>query len=386
MKGWIRNLYHRLLSVYRYTVMFLFSAFPLSDTVVFSSYRGQYFNDNPLCIYQEFLKRNLPFKYVWLMKDPATKIEGAKVIKEGSISALFYLATSRVWVDNCRKKGGTRKRNGQYYVQTWHGDIAIKKVEKDAIDTLRSYYVEAAKNDSRIADLFISGSKWRTSNYRSAFWYSGEILESGTPKSDIYFVDNTDVVEKVYDFYKISRDTKLILYAPTFRSDGDLSCYNINFSSLLAKLANRNDKWIAIVRLHPNVSKKHKLIQYSQNVMDGSIYPSINELIIACKVLITDYSSCMFDGLEAGKRVVLYASDIDKYLDDRGLYMRFDELPFSLCTNNEELERTIVSFDEQNYRKKIEEFKHQLGYINDGHGAERVVDRIISDVSKKKSR
>lgn len=381
MKEWIRNKYQRLLSICRYAVMFLFSAFPLSDTVVFSSYRGQYYNDNPLCIYQEFLKRRLPYKYVWLMKNPKVKIEGATVIKEGSISALFYLATSRVWVDNCRKKWGIRKRKGQYYVQTWHADMALKKVEKDAIHSLRPYYVRGAINDSKMASIFVSSSRWTSNNYRDSFWYSGRILESGSPRSDVFFSPVAPIRQKVLRQYGLQEGTSIILYAPTFRSDGDVSCYDIDYNRLLKSITIPGN-WIMIIRLHPNIASQDSIIQYSECVLNGSTYPSINELIIASDIVITDYSSCMFDGMAAKKRVILYASDIDKYLADRGFYFHLDEMPFPITRTTDELINVINTLKNEDYFACVASFQNELGYVNDGKGSERVVNDIVSHVSK----
>lgn len=379
MKEWLRNQYFRLLSICRYSAMLLFSIFPLSDTVVFSSYRGQYCNDNPLCIYQEFLKRKLSYKYVWLMKDPKTSIEGALVVKEGSIAALFYLATSRVWIDNCRKKWGIRKRKGQYYVQTWHADMALKKVEKDAIQSLRPYYVHGAINDSKMANVFVSSSRWTSNNYKNSFWYSGRILESGSPRSDVFFSPVAPIRHKVLRHYALDEDTKIILYAPTFRGDGDTSCYDIDYNHLLKGITNR-DNWVIIIRLHPNIVSHDGNIHYSGNVLNGSNYPSINELIIASDILITDYSSCMFDGMAAKKKVILYASDVDKYLADRGFYFRLDEMPFPLTRTTDELIDVVNNLKEEDYFACVDLFQNELGYVNDGHGAERVVNDIMSHI------
>ncbi len=108
------------------------------------------------------------------MQDDTIKIDGAKVVKETSMKAIYHLATAKLWIDNSRKREWIIKRKGQYYVQTWHGNVCIKTIEKDAEDYLDKPYIRCAKHDSQMADLMISGSKFRTKNYRSAFYYKGK--------------------------------------------------------------------------------------------------------------------------------------------------------------------------------------------------------------------
>ena len=99
--------------------------------------------------------------------------------------------------------------------------------------SLSREYIRIAKNDSNMADLLISNSTHLTNIYRDAFWYSGEILECGYPKNDVFFDRNLDVAQKVRDYFGINVNSKIVLYAPTHRSRQDLASYNIDYERVL---------------------------------------------------------------------------------------------------------------------------------------------------------
>ena len=365
--------------------MKLCGLFPITNKAVFMSFYGKSYSDNPKAIYEQMIRENIEMEYVWLMNDSNVQIAGATVIKTPSFHALFHLATAKLWVDTSRTSAWVVKRKGQYYVQTWHAGITMKKVEQDASEKLSEDYIKGAKHDSQMADLFISGSKWNSDNYRKSFWYKGEILESGLPRSDIFFEKNRETLKKIKSKYQIQPDQKIALYAPTFRVDGQTECYNIAFLSVLRALERRwGGTWCVLVKLHPNVQAKRGSIQYQQNVKDASVNSDINELLTACEVLITDYSSCMFDALNLGKKVFLYAADIETYYQDRGTYFTFQELPFPLAQSNHELIESIITFDEDEYREKISSFKDAYKIFDDGHASERVANQIRGILCREK--
>lgn len=354
--------------------------FSLKNKVVFSSFEGGGYSDNPRAIFEEMVKEKLEYEYIWLMCDEKVIIENAKVVKINSFKALFHLATSKIWIDNCRKREWILKRKNQYYIQTWHGGFSLKKIEGDVIDKMPAEYIRNAKHDSKIADLFISGCRWSTENYRSAFWYNGPILELGQPRSVIFYKNQDNIKQKVYDFYKLKSDCKLLLYAPTFRANHEINNYNIDYDKLIKKLKEKwRGEWKIIVRLHPSVANKQNNIVYSDFLLNGSCYSDINELIISCDILISDYSSCMFDAMEAKKKVIIYASDLEEYNNDRGTYLELNNLPFLITQNNEELLNSIENFREEVYEEKTHVFMEKIGFFNSEESTEKIVKYIIDN-------
>lgn len=365
------------------TFLIIFRVFPINNKkVIFSSYFSTMYNDSPRAIF-ETMKEDAPdFQYIWLLRGDSIKIEGAEVIKPTKIKALFHLATARIWVDSSRKRSWVVKRKKQYYVQTWHGGIGFKRVEADVQDNLPDLYVKAAKKDSKMANLFISGSKWQTESYQRSYWYDGKILEKGLPRSDIFYKKNDTLINSVYQHYNLPPEIKLVIYAPTFRVDESVSNYDIEFDKLLDTLSNKfGGQWAILIRLHPNVAKKQDFIQYTDRVLNGSSYQDINDLIVSSEVMITDYSSCMFDAMEAGKKVFLYTKDLEAYMADRGSEFDFDDLPFTIAQSNRDLFQAIQEYNEEEYVSKVSGFTKRLGLFNTSHASKDVVEYILEKVN-----
>lgn len=365
-------------------LFYLFRVFPVrTNKIVFSNFIGRGYGDNPKYIAEEIIKQNLNYELVWLVDKEEKNIETIpkeiRVIKYGTSKAIFELATAGIWIDNVRKSEYIKKRKKQYYIQTWHGGLGIKKIEGDVEESLSKGYLKMAKKDSKMTDLMISNSTYLSDLYKRAFWYTGEIYECGCPKNDILFKYSEDIVKKVYNYYNISKDKKIIVYAPTFRVDGNTECYNIDFEMLLNTLKEKtSDEWVIIIRLHPNLVEKVDFIKYDENIINGTLYPDMVELAIASNALISDYSSCMFDSEMIGIPTFIYASDKEEYMDDRGFYFQLEELPFSVAENNEQLMNNILNFDMKEYKIKIEEFHKKVGLKESGKAAKLVVEKIKS--------
>ena len=370
--------------------MFMYSCrlFPVNrKKAVFSSYNGTRFNDNPRAIFEEMVRQRPDWQYIWLMSEETATIANAKIVKTGSFDAMFHLATAKLWIDNCRKDYWIVKRKKQYYVQTWHGDVALKKVEKDTENTLSAEYLKCCHADSKMANLFIAGSSWREQNYRKAFWYDGPILMKGMPKSDIYYKEVDPIHRKVCECFGVSNETHLCLYVPTFRNNGNLNCYDIDYHKLLVLLAQKwGGTWIVLVRLHPNLQVEQEALKYDGEVRNASFFDEVNELIVASDLVITDYSSCMFDALEARKRVILYASDLEDYLKERNFYFALEELPFPLAKDNEELSLCVKSFDEKGYLLDCEQTREMLGLCNGPDSSAKVTEYIFREIEGGRKR
>lgn len=363
-------------------LLYFFGFFPIKQNkVVFSSYYGKYYSDNPMYIFEAMTKKNVGLDSVWLLCDEKTKIKNARVVKKGSIKSLYELATAKIWIDNCRKPLWMRKRKKQYYVQTWHAGIGLKAGENACADKLSKKYVESAINDSKMANLFLANSDWVEKIYKTNFWYTGEILKKGIPREDALYKDSNEVHKKICSIYNEPSDMHFVLYAPTFRNNGSLKSYNMDYEKVIDALKEKTGySWKIILRLHPNIKDADTEIPYSDIVLNGTQYNEINDLILASDILITDYSSCMFDGMIANKAVVIYASDIDEYKKERGYLFKWEELPFDIATNTDELIKIINLFKRTNYNKKVEAFKDTLGFVKGGNASEDVAKYIIEQI------
>ena len=141
-------------------------------------------------------------------------------------------------------------------------------------------------------------------------------------------------------------------------------------------------KWYVFLRLHPQLAAKMeglKTGQISERLIDVSQRPDMNEIIAGSDAFLTDYSSAIFDANMIYIPGFIYADDLEDYVADRGdLFFDMYKLPFPVALNNEELMENIVGFDEENYRKKTDEFMEETGIFEDGRASERVAELISS--------
>lgn len=355
--------------------MSLFRLFPIHENqIVFMSYYGKQTNCNPFSIYEEIKKNNLNYECVWV--DNARKICD-KSVKYKSIGFYYYIRTSRFLVFNARPNFDIKKRKNQRYIQTWHSSLGFKMIEKDAEDTLDKKYIKKAKKDSKYIDLLISGCKYRTECFRRNFWYNGEIAEFGTPRNDILFSKEKELIVKTAKTeLGISENTKVILYAPTFRNSNNLSYItSLDVNRLLIELEKKfQGNWVLVYRLHPNVNFDNKL---PQNIVDASNFTDMQTLLLMSDVLLTDYSSVMFDFMLLKRPIFLYASDHDEYISkERKVYFTVDELPFDFCITNDSLVSVISNFNYEDYSKKVKKFTDRIGTFECGLASKKVLEWI----------
>lgn len=350
------------------------------DKAVCQSFYGRGYSDSPRAVADELLRRG--WKVYWVVKgekEAASLPPGILPVTLDSPRAIYHQCTAGVWVDNARKWAYTQKRGRQLYVQTWHG-FPLKRIEGDAGDALPPDYLQAARKDSRMADLFLSDSRFMTEVYRRAFWYEGEVLECGLPRDDLLFGEHPDLVKKVYEALEIPVGKRLLLYAPTFRKDMGLSAYDVDYARCVKALERRfGGEWLVLARLHPNMAEKADQLRLDPRyVKNASEYPDIQELYLASGALLTDYSSVMFDFMNTGRPGFLYVNDVAAYKDDRNFYYDLDWLPYPRAETNDELEDAILRYDAGVQKEREEAFRREFGFAQGGRAARQTVDWLQS--------
>ena len=372
----------------------------VSNKIVFSNFNGGSYGCNPKYIAQEIIRRGLPYELVWLVKSVKNEISKGvfppqiRLVGYGTKQALKELAGAKLWIDNQRKnyfiKKGLSKKEGQYFIQTWHGSLGIKKLDAD-VDAFTNEYkqewVERSKFDSSMWDYLLTNSDFEDEIFRRALWFNNELKKFGHPRNDIFFIDSTEIKKKVCDFYAIDYSKKILLYVPSFRDDGDISCYKLDYEKVLDALQDKfGGEWVCISRLHPRAKKfDAELIPQNSRVIDGTFYPDIQELLACADVSVTDYSSCIFDFMLSKKAGFIFATDKEKFNNDRGFYYPLEQTPFPVASDNETLINNIKCFDYNKYSQDVEKFLQDKGCMEDGHASKRVVDLIEDIMSDKKS-
>lgn len=382
-------LYKLIISMYcKYKAAFyiIFRVFPINkNKIIFSNFIGNGYGDNPKYIAEYILKNSKKYELVWLVKNEIMRNnnipKGIKVVRINSIRAIYETVTSKVWIDNVRTSETMKKRKKQLYIQTWHGAPALKKIEKDAESKLPIHYLNRCKLDSKKIDIFLSNSNFMTKLIKDSFWYSGDILECGSPRNDILFRKNTNLLNFVKEKYEINEKNKIILYAPTFRNSFSVDIYDLDYIELINVLREKYlCNWTVLVRLHPNFESKELSVNFSDNVINVTRYDDMQELLAVSDILITDYSSSMFDFSLTGKPCFLYIPDIVEYEGERGFYFDISKLPFESSKTNEELIEKIRYFDLYEYQKRIKNFHYDISYFEQGDACEKVIKYIEDNI------
>ena len=334
------------------------------NKVVFSSFSGSLYGREPYEVSNKLLKETNNVDIVWIY-DGQIDNKKIRVVKPNSGRAMYELRTANVWIDNCRKKFWIKKRKKQLYIQTWHGAVCIKAVEKDAEKTLPYWYIKSSMMDSNNADYIVAECKWREENIYNSFWYNGPIIRAR------FQYDLTNAAMRVRHTYGIKEEEKIILYVPTFRRDENLNCYISDFRSVVEYLEKyTGEKYKVIVRLHSVVAKRQEFFKQDMCIVNGTEYDSVDELIMSAEYVISDYSGCIFDAFRMGKKVVLFAKDLETYVEeDRELYFDLKTFPSPIVDNESDLADKMAELNSNiEYENKRKKFVEKLGYYKDDAG------------------
>lgn len=346
-----------------------------------SAYQGKSYGCNPKAITEYLVKNHKSeFEIIWeaIDKEVATTIPSElKKVKPNTIRSYFYYCTAKFIINNERSPIELGKRNNQIYIQTWHGGLPLKKIEKDAEKHLSRSYIKKAKADSKKIDYLLSAGKLYTQIKRNCFWFDGKIVETGLPRNDILFQMKEDEVKKQKEAYGAG-GKKIALYAPTFRNNKSIKDYQLDDQKLCEELGKKfGGEWIVFYKLHPNMLKYESDLTTSSFAKIVPIKQDIQELLCIADCVFTDFSSLMFDVMLLKKPCFLYLNDSQQYLEqERGLYFELDQLPFPAGETQEDVFHLISNFDYDHYREEVEKFIDRIGSVDDGNACERVYQLI----------
>ena len=356
--------------------------------IVFDNYMGNGYGCNCKYVTEELIRRRTDLDLVWIVKNVNVHEEfpdKVRLVEYGSPEALAEYYTAAVWVCNYHLikywNKGLVKRAGQYYIQMWHGSFGIKKIEKncDCLTSSQSWTYLAKKN-SENTDFWISNSSFEDKVYRNAFWSVKNILKLGHPRNDIFFGNRQySAYKKVREILSIDKEENILLYVPTFREKFNFPEYKLDVARIKETLEKKtNEQWKIVVRLHPRMRDSlEKIYDNAENMIkNADEYPDIQELLAASQIVITDYSSCIFDFLLTGRPGFLFVPDLESYDQERGFYYNLEETPFPIAHTNEELMDNIKNFDGEEYSRRVKNFLKGKGSVEDGNASVRVCDLI----------
>lgn len=358
--------------------------------VLYLSFDGRSYSDNPKAIYETMLTDAKFDKYqlIWALKEPII-ISGCKVIKRQSIAYFYYLSKAKYWVFNNKMPDYYIKREDQVYLQTWHG-TPLKRLAHDMPDLGNTYYrskqtyqemVSAYDKDSKLWDYLISPNQFSTAVFCSAFKVSREkIIETGYPRNDRLTTVSAEKIQDIKEKLHIPSNKQVILYAPTWRDNAfNLQGYtfelNLDFTKWHKILG---DDYVIIFKPHYLIAQ-HFVVPngLSEFVLTIPATADINELYIISDQLITDYSSVFFDYAILNRPIYFYMFDFETYRDDlRGFYLQVPKaLPNDICYTQDQLLTAIRSgqFD----FKRLAAFNERFNHLQDGKASRRVIDEVF---------
>ncbi len=350
--------------------------------IVFSNFSGRGYGCNPKSICEELLKRGTDdLDCVWAAENVDSDFpETVRVIAYGTEQYYYELATAQIWIDNQHKNFLSQKREGQYFVQTWHGCGPLKKIEYDAPDLPRSY-LELLDYNMKMVDLCLSGAEFCTQQYRRAFRYKGDIFEYGCPRNDVFFKTKMDH-SKVREKFSIASQTKVILYAPTLR-EGESNKIDAQLILTACETLYANP-CILLIREHPKMAMQAGRYCFSKKIINASDYPDVQEILAVSDMLITDYSSIMWDFSLQKKPVFLYHPDAMDYEEERGFYLPFSAMPYIEAFDNHDLYFKICNYQDESYQQNLNEFFKRYKPFDQGRASVEVVNKLLEVIENAK--
>ena len=357
---------------------------PSRARVLFNSFNGRY-SDSPRAIHEELARRDTGRRHVWMGSDKSGEFPfGVGVVEPYTVRYLREAGRAGYVVSNIEMPRNFRPRPGVTYLQTWHG-TPLKRIGFD-----NPRWGENPRGLDRMAheyakwDFLVSQNAFSTEIFRRAFRFEGEILETGYPRNDILSDPSAaEVRARVRDALGIADGTRVVLYAPTWRDNAVGADGTLRFSlplDLERMSGALGANHVVLLRLHRLLASTlgDSVEPFGRNVSD---HPDIRDLYLAADVLLTDYSSAMFDFAVTGKPIVLFTHDLDEYRDGvRGFYFDLEaEAPGPVCrTGDEVIEALRDSAEaEERHAERYARFRERFCPLDDGGASARVVDRVF---------
>jgi CDP-glycerol glycerophosphotransferase len=345
--------------------------------VVYNSFDGRY-SDSPRVLYETY-RDQYPGEHVWLA-DPAHLQgfpRGTSTVPIDSPAAVELLGSADLVVANTHLEMEWSKAPGATYLQTWHG-TPLKRIHHDVLWAPEGRLAELDRDVARW-DHLVSPNAVSTPRLRDAFGYSGSVLETGYPRNDVLSSPAAPAVRaRVRAQLGVPDGVTAVLYTPTWRDRdyfeppvGGLE-YALPLDELAADLG---PGFCLLPRLHYKVTHLGRNEDVA-GVVDVSYYPDVAELYLAADVLVTDYSSTMFDFAVTGKPMIFYAYDLAAYRDSlRGFYFDLEPVaPGPVVSRPAELRDALTALRHglPTRRRRYRRFQQTFCSLEDGLATERL--------------
>jgi CDP-glycerol glycerophosphotransferase len=347
--------------------------------IVYDSFGGRY-SDSPRAVYERLAEVD-GHRHVW-RADPSHRAgfpDTVETVDANGPDAVAALEAADVVIANTHIELDWTKKPDARYLQTWHG-TPLKRIHHDVLwaPEGRLAYLDL---DVARWDVLLSPNHASTETLRKAFRFEGQIAETGYPRNDV-LVDarGPEVRAAVRDRLGIANGVTAVLYAPTWRDHDTLLDPDVDVPLGLdvAGVAEQlGAEYCILQRLHYFNTARRPAVT-GPNVRDVSFHPDIAELYLAADVMVTDYSSTMFDFAVTGKPILFHAWDLAEYGDTtRGFYLDLQEIALGpVLARQDEVVDALRGLDGVRAASadRYRVFQQTFCHLEDGHATDRVLD------------
>jgi CDP-glycerol glycerophosphotransferase (TagB/SpsB family) len=351
------------------------TAFEPIDAVFFESFFGRNASCNPLAIDRALATLRPDVARYWSVTDASVAVpDGAIALIEGSAEWWRIRGSARLLIVNDWLRKRYKRRRHQKVLQTWHGTMLKKLALSRAHQGLRPAI--ATVLESGRWDVMLAQNPHSAKVFRRSYAFRGPIWQEGYPRDDIL---RTGDAETVRARLGLPDDVTIVLYAPTWRDDRPDHVDHLDAASFAERLG---PGYVTLVRGHSRTLLPGHDVS-APGVLDVTGYPDVSELFLVADLLVTDYSSVMFDFSVTGKPIFFFTPDLEAYRDQlRGFY--FDLLPVAPGPVSSSLDELLAQMDEvdavvADYADRYEAWRRRFNPHDDGGAGERVVRRLIAE-------
>lgn len=365
------------------------------NEIVFQSFDGSSISGNVYYILLEICKDNhySKFKkYIVANKEEYNNIKkflkkkiknkNIEIIKIHSRKYCKTLSRAKYLINNSTYPTYFIKKDKQIYINTWHGTPLkamgrnIKNAPNELGNTQRNFLM---------ADYLLYQNEFMFNKMKKDYMldnlYKGEYLISGYPRNDAFY--NETLKEKIKSKLGI-QNKRIFIYMPTWRGSlinkENLVQYHYIMYMLLQLDKGLDDDTILYVKLHNYANSMINFEQFNHIKSFPKEYETYEFLNIA-DTLITDYSSVFFDYANTNRKIILFAYDKEEYLADRGLYINYNELPFTKVTSIKELLNEINNSESH---KEYQEFYDEFCNYDRENCAKQICDYVFKRIKTDK--
>lgn len=332
------------------------------NKVIFADAHSDRMSSNMLPIYKRLSEAGYEIKNMCIDMDRLSPMQALRYMKtfmkEYASARYVFISSYFLPVASCNKRKETK------VIELWHAGGMLKKMGYDAKDDIPPYF---KGNPTKNFDLVTVSADFCISAYESAFKLEPGVARStGIARTDLYYDDeyNKKCIDRFYNMYPNAMGKKICLFAPSFSGNAAHPVCASYTPELMKAFDELSDEWFFITKLHPNMEKKHPEV---------SCKLSTEELYAPCDLLITDYSSLVFDFMIYNKPFILYAPDIKRYMKERGFYIEISMLPAPVVKNTEDLKKLLKGGSWKRDPAEIEKCRQIYMEKCDGHAVDRIL-------------